>query len=339
MTSAVTKIVTDAVANPCELFFNYFAVYKGQFSEMCGDVTVYGVDTSKNKLQSSYLSDQVSSDDGTFVIEDGELIAFTPMAVLDGDSWTIVFEGYSIKSSKTGFNIFLGPGGQSQNCQIRYENGNGICIYSYYASPSYSECISLPDDIDELHTLMLYYNNGVLSVYQNDKFVGNIEQKLQIAFSRIGGWYETYYGDVAIKRIMFSRSTDFNEVRSFVNNAASADHIFGENGEESATSSASSTVVYWLPCLLAVIGLVCCFMVIYMRKRNKFEIAPAADDSDNSFESVPTSTEQETMTQNKTKTGGSNGEDSMDLKEAEYSMEDGKGLTEGEELPKYTDTL
>ena len=199
----------------CSLFFNHFTVENSQFTDICGGIGMYGIDSNKNRLQDTYLSDHINSNDSTFMINGGELIAFTPYVPFDSDEWAIVYEGYSTKSTKSGFNIILGPGGQSQNCQLRYENDNGICVYSYYGSGG-SFCVSLPDDIDVLHTLLIYYNNGVIDIYQNNKFVKSITQTLQIAFSRIGGWYHTYYGDIAVRNIMFSKSISFDKIQSFL---------------------------------------------------------------------------------------------------------------------------
>ena len=176
---------------------------------------MYGIDYNGNVLQDSYLFDHINVNDNTFGIYGGELIAFSPFVAFDSNQWAIVYEGYSTKSSKTGYNIMLGPGGQSQNCQLRYENGNGICMYSYYGSMyGASFCVSLPYDIDVLHTLLIYYDNGVISVYQNGNFVQSVTKTFEIAFSRIGGWYHTYWGQIAVKNIGFLKDVTLDRIQS-----------------------------------------------------------------------------------------------------------------------------
>ena len=105
-----------------------------------------------------------------------------------------------------------------------------------------------------------------------------------------------------------------------------------DNGDEDK----SKTLIFWLPCLIVFcIGLLCCLTIVVI-KRNKFTaIAPAADNIDNSFESVATSTEQ---TEYGTKTC-TKGEDSMDSKGTDVSIDDGEQLTEGENLTTKTNTL
>ena len=214
-TTATTAVTGGVETYDCSLFLNYFTVHGSEFTDVCGNIYMYGIDYNGNRLQDSYLSDHTNSADDTFKIYGGELIAFSPFVPFDNDQWAIIYEGYSTKSSKTGYNIILGPGGQSQNCQLRYEYGNGICMYSYYSSYS-SFCVSLPYDIDVLHTLIIYYNNGVISVYQNGDFVQSITKTFEIAFSRIGGWYHSYYGQIAVKNIGFLKNVPLDTIQSFM---------------------------------------------------------------------------------------------------------------------------
>ena len=202
----------DGSYDGCDIFDNRFTVRNGVFQDVCGSTTI----------TSSSTGNTISSND-QIVEPDGMSYYFNPLQYLDSNKWAIVFEGKRTVPTSSGFDIILGPRSDSKNCQIRYSGSNNLCIYSYYQSPSYSQCITLPDDVDTLHTIILYYASNQLKVYQNNKFVQTVSKSLSIAFGRIGGWFsDAYLGDIAVKNIMFienmftTTSVSLTDIRDYV---------------------------------------------------------------------------------------------------------------------------
>lgn len=203
----------DGSYDGCDIFDNRFTVRNGVFQDVCGSTTI---------TQSSN-GNTISSND-KIVEPVGMSYYFNPLQYLDSNKWAIVFEGRRTVSTTSGFDIILGPRSNSKNCQIRYSGSNNLCIYSYYQSPSYAQCITLPDDVDTLHTIILFYESNQLTVYQNNKFVQTVSKSLAIALGQIAGWFSTtaYQGDIAVKNIMFiegkftTTSITLNDIRDYV---------------------------------------------------------------------------------------------------------------------------
>eukprot|EP01084_Bolivina_argentea_P068793 125223_1 len=230
---------SQAISNEyhCDIFSNYFTIYNQQFIDVCGNLSMFRMSDNYSNpkyLDTSYLKDRINSNDNTFVIGDGEYIKLDTSVIFTTDRWCIIFEGYSMKKTylkQEAFNIILGPSSvPGGNCQIRFEyrnTNNYLCIYSYYYANyskylnydtiEYGECVLLRDDIYELHTLILYYNNGILNIYQNRQFVTSINNQFQISLARIGGWYNNQYpASITIKNIMFTNNVNYDDIYQYL---------------------------------------------------------------------------------------------------------------------------
>ena len=215
----------NADAFGCDIFENHFLVHDGSFQDVCGATDVYGVNcyeqfSTVQAIDSTYLSHNIFAIDNTFNIsKNGEYIQIpSPFITLDSPVWAIVFEGYDTRppSDNSAFNMILAGAGNLENNQLRFGNQNDICVISHRSSSDKymndGECTVLNDDIGSMHTILLYYHNETLSIYQNGVFQGNISGNLHIAFGRIGCYKAAFLAytepaDLAVKRLMFSSSS------------------------------------------------------------------------------------------------------------------------------------
>ena len=190
-----------SVPDGCDIFTTLFISQNGKFQDICGSTVLKQVNGDLNTSNGIY---EVSSTD--------DIVSFSPKWDLDGDDeYAIIIEGKRTIPT-TSFDIILGPSG-SYNHQIRYENSNDLCIYAI----GVWTCITLPDDIDEFHTLILYNNNDQLQIYQNNQHVTTIYSSLSVSVGRIGGWFgNAYQGDIAVKNIMLAMGVSLNTITNFI---------------------------------------------------------------------------------------------------------------------------
>ena len=194
-------IIYPVIALPnddgCNIWSNRFTVQDGEFKDICGSITL-----------TARLGDLYSTDD-IFHIENQEKLTMSEVVAFDNDQWAIFIEGKR-SSDSLSFDIILGPLGGT-NCQIRFDSNNRLFIASNYPNSGgnvyYQNYVTLPDDYDELNTILLYYENGNLQIYQNDNYVTTITETFDIGLGAIGGWYSSYYSNIGIKNIMFSFDT------------------------------------------------------------------------------------------------------------------------------------
>ncbi len=193
--------ISNGIDYGCNIFSNRFTVENGLFKDVCGGLSVQ---TNTGNLYSP-------SD--LFSIGGGQVLTYPHV-----DFSTSQF-GFVIQAKRDGSSdldgIIIGPG--SANCQIRYENNNQVCIYSYFQNPPYWQCIVLPYATNELHTLILHYNNGILNIYQNRQFVKSINNQFQISLARIGGWYNNQYpARITVKNIMFTTNVNYDDIYRYL---------------------------------------------------------------------------------------------------------------------------
>ena len=206
----------------CNIFSNRFTVVNDKFQDICGSITFPSASTS-----------ELSSVDGD-LFEPTSVLTLSSSITLNTDSFTIIIEGTrdrptkgkggkggkggggrKLLQSRTTYEIILGPGDSSD--YIYYNNDNDICILSYYQTDEYSECVTLPDDIDELNTIILYYNNEELQIYQNDVYVSTVSGSLAMSLGTIAGQDEDdREEDIAIVNIMVSVGVELDDITTYL---------------------------------------------------------------------------------------------------------------------------
>ncbi|MDI1464055.1 M4 family metallopeptidase [Catellatospora sp. KI3] len=130
------------------------------------------------------------------------------LTAINPSAFTIFVVGKNTKTTES-FSMILGPGGDSANNQLRWENGTQALVYGSNGLPTATTTIG---NTRVFHDLVIRYDGATLKVYRDGTLYSTTSGSASggWAINQIGAYYSSYFmqGDLAELLVYSSALTD-----------------------------------------------------------------------------------------------------------------------------------